>query len=416
MHHRRCSLIVRCTLLLWFAQPVAGQEWTRFRGPNGSGQSDAITIPATWTTRDYNWRVKLPGIGYSSPAIWGNRIFLTCGDQEDATQIIRCLDTSDGSLIWKRLFESTPHHLHNYNAYAVGTPTLDKDHVYMSWATPEEYVVLALDQKKGRQVWRRNLGPFVSQHGFGSSPILFEDLLILANDQLGKSFAVGLDRRTGETRWKTDRRSVKTAYSTPCIYRPNGGSPQLILSSTAHGVTSLDPRTGKLIWELGDVFDQRVVGSPLVVGELILAYCGTGGRGTRTLAIRPGDPDIGVEAEIAYEIKGSLPYVCMPVAYGDLLFLWYDQGVVTCLDAPTGKIHWQQRIGGNYFGSPVRVADRIYCISRDGKMVVLAATDKYKLLARINLEERSNSTPAIADGVMYLRTASHLMAIGGQKP
>jgi outer membrane protein assembly factor BamB len=245
---------------------------------------------------------------------------------------------------------------------------------------------------------------------------LFEDLLILANDQLGKSFVVGLDRRTGETRWKTDRRSVKTAYSTPCIYRPNGGSPQLILSSSAHGVTSLVPRTGKLIWELGDVFDQRVVGSPLVVGELILAYCGTGGRGTRTLAIRPGDPDIGVEAEIAYEIKGSLPYVCMPVAYGDLLFLWYDQGVVTCLDAPTGKIHWQQRIGGNYFGSPVRVADRIYCISRDGKIVVLAAADKYKLLARINLEERSNSTPAVAGGVMYLRTASHLMAIGGKRP
>jgi outer membrane protein assembly factor BamB len=116
---------------------------------------------------------------------------------------------------------------------------------------------------------------------------------------------------------------------------------------------------------------------------------------------------------VAYEIKGSLPYVCTPVSRGDLLFSWFDRGVVTCLDAPTGKVHWQERIGGDYFSSPVRVADRLYGISRQGEMVVLAASKQFKELARIDLGEPSNSTPAVAGGVMYVRTNSHLMSIGG---
>ena len=157
-----------------------------------------------------------------------------------------------------------------------------------------------------------------------------------------------------------------------------------------------------------------MVCSPVIAAGLIFTSCGTGGGGKQMVAVRPGIPDEGIEAQLAYEIKGSLPYVPTSVAYGSLLFLWSDQGVVTCLDAPSGTIHWRQRVGGQYFGSPVRVADRIYCISRKGEMVVLAAADKFKPLGRIDLEEPSHATPAIADGVMYLRTESHLMAIGGK--
>jgi len=415
MHHRRYSLIIRCTLLLWFAQPVAGQEWTRFRGPNGSGQSDAITMPATWTTKDYTWRVKLPGIGYSSPVIWGNRIFVTCAIEEDATRIIRCLDTSDGGLIWKRQFESTTYEKNNFNSYAAATPAVDKDHVYLSWTTPEEYTLLALDQDKGRVVWRRSLGPYVARHGSGASPILFEDLVIVPNEQIDNSSAVAVDRMTGQTRWKTDLPVKIGGYATPCIFRSDDGTAQLILSGSEYGFISLDPRTGRKNWEI-EVFPARVVGSPVVAAGLIFGNCGQGGGGKRLVAVRPGTPNNGNQPELVYDNKRAMPYVPTPVAHGRLLFLFADSGILTCLDAPTGEIHWQERIGGNYFGSPVRVADRIYCISRDGKLVVLAAADKFKILAQINLEERSHSTPAIADGVMYLRTASHLMAIGGQKP
>jgi outer membrane protein assembly factor BamB len=400
---------------LWASTGQIGraQEWTRFRGPNGTGQSDARTIPVSWSTADYRWRVKLPGIGYSSPVVNGDRLFITSGDEQTATRFIRCLRTSDGGLIWKNSYESTPHAKHQFNAYAVGTPALDAERVYWSWGGPEHYIVLALDQQKGGELWRRDLGPFVAQHGFGASPIVFEDLVIVPNDQDGPSSIVALDAKTGETRWQTRRRSERAAYSTPCIYRPESEHPQLILVSTAHGVTGLDPRTGKLLWELGDVFDDRVVASPVVVGDLILAQCGTGGAGKRLIAVGPGDPETGTPAEIAYEIKGSLPYVCTPVAAGNLLFLWADRGIVTCVDAQTGQLVWRERVEGEYFGSPVRVGDRLYCMSREGEMVVLAAADQFKLLARFSLEEPTNSTPAVADGVMYVRTASHMMAIGG---
>jgi outer membrane protein assembly factor BamB len=304
--------------------------------------------------------------------------------------------------------------MHGFNSYASASPAVDQDHVYLVFTTPQQYTVRALDLEKGREVWQRALGPFVAQHGSGASPILYDGMLICTADKDEDSFVIALDRLTGETRWKVDRRSEKAAYSTPCIYRPEGGQPQLILTSLAHGFTALEPASGQTVWEL-PIMKYRCVGSPVIAAGLIFATGGEGGIGRQMFAVRPGVPEKGIEAEVAYEVKGSLPYVCTPVAYGDLLFSWFDKGVVTCLDAPTGKVHWQERVGGDFFGSPVRVADRIYCISRKGEMVVLAAADQFKLLGRIDLGADSHSTPVVADGVMYLRTVSHLMAIGGKK-
>ncbi|MFH1923089.1 MAG: PQQ-binding-like beta-propeller repeat protein [Planctomycetota bacterium] len=410
----RGVLALVCSLALTCPSTVLAQHWPRFRGPNGAGTSEATTIPAHWTSADYHWRVELPGIGYSSPVVWGDRLFVTSGLEEDATQIIRCLRATDGGLTWERRFESTTHPKHQFNCYASSTPAVDADHVYYCFATPEKYTVLALDQQEGREAWRRDLGPFVAEHGFGASPMLFEGLVILPSDQDGESSIVALDRTTGETRWKVEHRTEKTAYATPCLYQPERGPAQLIVNSWAHGISSLDPKTGGLNWEQS-VFRHRVVGSPAIAAGLIFGSCGGGGIGRQMIAVKPGNPATGVESEVAYEIEGSLPYVCTPVARGDLLFAWFDRGVVTCLDAPSGEIVWRERIGGEYFGSPVRVADRLYCISREGEMVVLAASRQFKEIARIDLEERSNSTPAVANGVMYLRTVSHVMAIGGEK-
>ena len=399
-------------LLFLVSDSTHGQNWTRFRGPNGTGISQSDTIPVTWTSADYRWRVKLPGVGYSSPVIWGNRLFVTAAVEEDATRIVRCLRTSDGGLIWKKSFPSSTHPKHDFNCYASSTPAVDENNVYLAWATPEQLTVVALEQQKGGELWRRDLGPFVAEHGFGASPILFDDLVILPDDQDGSSSLIALDRKTGETRWRSERRTLKTAYATPCIYQPNDGPPELITSSWAHGISSLDPLTGRANWEL-EVFQHRVVGSPVIAAGLIFGGAGSGGVGRRYVAVRPGRPSEGVEPELVYEVTGSLPYVPTAVTHGNLLFLWYDRGVVTCLDAPTGKIHWRERVEGDYFGSPVRVADRLYCISRTGEMVVLAADDEFKLISRIDLEEPSNATPAVAHGVMYLRTNSHLMSLGG---
>ena len=411
---RRDLPAVFCAFLLYCLSPAAGQEWCRFRGPNGAGESQATTIPVTWTAKDYNWRVNLPGIGHSSPVLWGDRIFVTSAIANNATRIIQCLKTSDGSVVWKATFPSSTYKMNKANGYAAATPPVDQDYLYTTWVAPQSYLVLTLDRQSGKEVWRRDLGPFAAQHGFGASPILFGDLLIVPNDQDGKSFVAALDRKTGEIRWQSDRRTDKAAYSTPCIFQPEGGAAQLILTSTAHGINSLDPQTGKSNWELA-VLQHRVVGSPMMAAGLIIAACGEAGGGKQMIAARPGEPAKKVEAKVAYNFESSLPYVPIPVAYGRLVFLWSDSGVVTCADAPTGKVHWRERVGGTFFGSPVRVRDRIYCMSRQGKMIVLAAADQYKLLGEIDLEEPTHATPAIADGTMYLRTFSHLMSLGGKK-
>jgi len=395
---------------------VAGEfaGWTRFRGPNGAGQADSPNIPIRWTAADYRWRVALPGIGYSSPVVGADRLFVTSADPQTAGQTLWCLRIADGSIAWQHEVDSKPHPKHRFNCYASSTPALDDSQVYFCAWTAEGIRLLALRQSDGQPVWQRSLGPFVGEHGFGTSPMVFRDLVIVSNDQDGPSFVVALDRADGTIRWRAERRSEKAGYATPCLWQPPSGRPQLILSSWAHGVTGLDAQTGRLLWEL-PVFQNRVVASPFVAGDLVFASAGVGGVGREMYAIRPGQPDQGVEARVAYALDGPLPYVPMPVAKGNLLFLWQDRGVVSCLDAPSGKVLWRQRVGGEFFSSPIRVGDRLYNISRDGQMVVLAAAEKYELLARFPLGEPTHSTPAVAGDCLYLRTVSHVMALAEKK-
>jgi len=406
----RLALLLSICLAAAAPQAVA-QDWTRFRGPNGIGVAHAPGLPLQWTLKDCLWRVELPGVGHSSPVIWGDRLFITSATEKDGLRTISCLRTADGRPIWRREFPMQTYQKSPNNSYASATPALDANHVYVTWSTPEQYLVLALKQSDGSEVWRRDLGPFDGEHGYGASPIVFDGLVILTNEQNGASSVVALDAVSGAERWKAPRRAEKAVYSTPCLFQSPGAPPQLIVTSLAHGVSSLDPRTGKSLWEL-PVFTYRVVGSPLVSGGLVFATSGGGGKGKPFVAVRPGNPAKDTEPEVVHSRPRPVPYVPTPVANGGLLFLFGDQGVVQCLDAATGSEHWKERVGGNYFGSPVRVDDRLYCISREGELVVLAAADKYELLARINLEEPSSSTPAVANGVMYLRTLSHVMAIG----
>jgi outer membrane protein assembly factor BamB len=405
------SLLATVALRSLAAEP----PWIRFRGPNGCGVSDAATIPTDWSAKDYRWRVSLPGIGYSSPVIWEDRLYITSTIEEEARLIILCLSTADGSVLWSTSVNCKPHPKYKANIDASTTPALDTDRLYAAWATPDEHVVIALDRRQGKELWRRDLGPYVAEDGFGASPVLAGDVLVVANDQDegGTSSYLGLDRATGQIRWKVDRTSKKASFSTPCLFQPEGGRAQVILTSCAHGITSLDPASGRKNWEL-PVFDVRATGSPLIAGAMIFATNGAGTSGKYLVAARPGIPEQGVPPEELYRIKEAVPYVPTPVARWPLVFLWSDRGVATCIDGPTGKVHWRERVGGEYLCSPVCVGQAIYGNAKNGEMVVLAAADKYEVLARIDLGEPTNSTPAVADGVMYLRTLSHLMALGGK--
>jgi len=410
--HRLLSLLL--ALCLPHATDGNDQDWTRFRGPDGSGISTATTVPVEWTEQDYNWRVELPGTGHSSPVTWRDKVFVTCGEEKTARRIVLCLRAADGSVAWKRDFTSARHHLNPLNSYASSTPAVDGDRLYVYWTTPDAVAVAALDHG-GKEVWRRALGAFHSEHGGGISPIVFGDMVVLANDQKGASSLVALDRTTGETRWQLARRSAKTAYSTPTVYRPDGAPPELIFTSMSHGITSVDPETGTVNWEFGDAFALRVVASPIVASGLIIGTCQVGGTGRRLVAVRPGSKARGTRPDVAWELKKRPPAVPVPVARDGLLYLWTCRGEVSCLRAAGGEQVWQGRIRDSFFGSPVWADGRLYCISRKGIVYVVAAGETYKLLATHPLGERSHATPAIGRGVMYLRTESHLIAIGGKR-
>jgi outer membrane protein assembly factor BamB len=227
-----------------------------------------------------------------------------------------------------------------------------------------------------------------------------------AEDQPETSRIVALDRQTGEIRWSTPRRSEVVSYSVPCIYEPPGLPPQLICCSTSHGICSLDPRTGDENWSR-EVFSMRTVSSPIVAGDYLVGTTGSGGGGNYVVVLKPGD-----EPQVAYEVRKQAPYVPTPVAQGPLLFLWSDKGIVTCLRTADGSQVWQERVGGNYSGSPVLIGDRLLCIDEDGVVVVLAAAEQFQLLGKTPLGEASRSTPAAANGQLLLRTYSHLYSVG----
>ena len=410
-------------LLLLACELCSAQEWTRFRGPNGTGISHAKSIPVKITESDIRWKIELPGSGHSSPVLWGEKIFLTAtGDKAGGISVL-CIAAQDGKLIWKKDFSLTPFARHQFNSFASSTPAVDEDRVYVAWNEPEHFMLTALDHD-GKTIWQRDFGPFVSQHGCGISPIVYEGKVILGNEQddmkfvkeqtrSGKSFVAAVEAKTGKTVWQTPRNSAVVAYATPCVYQPKNGRPALVFDSQGHGVYALDPDTGKVRWDYEKAFDKRCVSSPLIADGVIIGTCGTGGGGSYAAAIRPGDVTSSGSAELAWQLKKSSPYVVTGIALGQRAWLWSDAGILTCLDAATGDIHYQERVGGNFFGSPVWVDGKLYCVSTTGELVVVEASDEFKVLSRYALNELCHSTPAVALGRMFIRTEKHLWCIGG---
>ena len=403
-----------CALLLvgLGAATAGGQEWTRFRGPDGTGIGQAGGIPAKITAAAYAWKVTLPGSGHSSPVLWGKKIFLTCEGPGKTSRQVVCLSAVDGKVLWTWRDRFTAYRHNRLNSFAASTPAVDADGVYLTWVSGEKFLVLALDHA-GKKVWQSELADFSARHGAGTSPIVVDGTVLVGNDHAGqKSLLVGLDAKTGRTRWTISRTSGPTSYMTPAIYRPKGGPAEAIFASCATGVTSVDPAGGKVNWNVPCNFTLKCVASPVVAGGLI--YVSTGKGGSRESAVvRPAGADKA--ASIAFTLDEEVPYVPTPIAVGDYLFVLNDTGTLTCVEPKTGKQVWRERLEGSHFASPVSVGGRIYFLSRKGKISVVQAGPKYTLLATGTLGEATHATPAIANGCMYIRTLTHLICVGPGK-
>ena len=413
-----CFVLV-CVFLL--ASVVQGQEWTRFRGPNGQGISNAETIPVKWTEKDYNWKVELPGIGHSSPVVWGDKIFITSGNQKDGTGMLFALSVSDGRILWQKEYPLTKYRMNSSNSYATATPAVDGDRVYVLWVTMNETILVVLDHE-GEEIWKSTFEGVKCQHGPGISPIVVKDIVVFTHeheksDKEARSAWIAVDLKSGKTRWELERQtSFKTSYSTPCVYSSGTDKPLLIFTSLAHGMTAVDPDSGVVVWEVESAFISRVISSPVVAGELLISTCGDASTGKRLIAIRPGGGSKSTEPIEVYKIESSaVTYVPTSVAKDGLLFTFHDRGDVSCLRSATGEQLWREKPAGPFYGSPVWVDGKLYCITRKGEVVVIKAAPTYELLAVNSLGEESYATPAVADGRMYLRTYSNLISIGGRK-
>jgi outer membrane protein assembly factor BamB len=408
-------------LLLAGAGAAAAGDWPQFRGPAGDGTAAGAGLPLTWG-RDKNvrWKAPLPAPGNSSPVVSRGRVFLT-GPTADKQRALFCFDRATGQRLWVRTVPfGGPDPTHDTNPLGSASPAADGERV-LAWYGSAGLHCYDYD---GNKLWSRDLGRFEHMWGYGSSPVLYRGAALLTCGPGRQQFVTAVDRATGKTLWRRDEPDVPKkgglprerqyvgSWSTPVVARV-GGKDQVVVSMP-HRVVAYDPETGDVLWTcagLGDlVYTSAVVGGGY--GVAMSGYSGpavgfrVGGRGDITARDRLWRHTAGVPQRIG-----------TGVLLGKHLFLVNEPGSAACLEVETGKELWKARLpGGTVWGSPVCADGRLYVTNKQGTTLVFAPDPaKFTLLAENRLGEPSNSTPAVSDGQIFLRTFKHLWCVESTK-
>ena len=474
-------------------------NWNQFRGPNGQGVVQANRIPIHFGPEsNVLWKTASP-TGHSSPVIWNNHIFLTAFEPANKRELITlAIDRKDGKILWRQVTQAeTTARFHHFNNPASSTPPADDKHVYIYFGT---YGLLCYDHS-GNELWQRKVKTPKSKYGMATSPILYEDKVIMVLDSDdGSSRLLAVHQNTGRTVWEQPRPLFKAGWSTPMIWRHDDAEELVVLGSKR--LTSYDPSTGEQIWWAGG-FPQETVSIPVTGdGFLFTGAAALGGRGDDKLdaagswkitikefdknhdnqiqrdemtkgfafiqrpelpkdnpgyglpvrnmdtllrifdhdknriiseaewmktmsgfaatsypnlmAIRPGAKNDARKSHVAWEIQRGIPETPSLLYCRGKLYLLRDGGLLTCLEASTGKEFFRERIGasGQYTASPIAASDKIITASVKGIVTVIQINDKLHVLARNNFKEKIFATPAIAENKIYLRTTGHLYALG----
>jgi outer membrane protein assembly factor BamB len=383
--------------LLFFSQ-----DWPEFRGPAGQGHSDERGLPLTWSeTKNVRWKVAIPGRGWSSPAIQGDRIWLTTATEEGKSLRAISADRNTGAILHNvEVFRLKSFgNLNGKNNQASPTPVLEGDRVYLHFGA---YGTACLTQS-GEIVWKTRLDYDNGQHGPGGSPVIYDNLLIVSCDGQDTQYVVALDKLTGKVRWRKYRQGFQ-AYTTPLVARLPAGDQ--VISPGAFQAVSYEPRTGKELWQVryGDGFSN--VPRP-VYGNGLVFIC-TGFQQPSLLAVRlDGRGDV-TKSHIAWTLKRGVSLTPSPLLIGDELYMVSDNGIASCIDAKTGEPHWQVRLGGNHSASPIYADGRIYFLSEEGESVVIAPGKQFKELARNQLDGPTLASMAVSNGSIFVRSQTHL--------
>ncbi len=396
------------TLTLAFASAA---DWSRFRGPNGTGVAEG-SLP-TIDPKKPLWKIAIPGQGAGSPIVIGDKIFVQTASKDGKTRTLLCLKTSDGSTLWTKDLAGISAKIHAKNSFASSTPASDGESVYCAWWDGSGVSLHAYDLE-GTEKWSASLGGYVSQHGPGMSPVLYEGLVFVNVDDDQRAELVAFDAKTGQKKWQADRKAYRASYSSPFILKRANKPAELILGTTT-AITSYEPATGKVNWNYDLTWPAgkmplRVIGHPVAADGLIVMACGDGGGSRYMVAI---NPDVKSPAKV-WELSKETPYVPCMLVKGDLLFWVTDKpGLGCCAEAKTGKVLWSERLfGQEVTSSPILVGDDILAIGENGELAVFKAAREFETVLKANLGEGVYASPAVANGKIFIRGTSHLFCFG----
>lgn len=420
------ALTFFCLAWLAAASLPAQTGWPEFRGPAGDGHAPKnARLPVTWSeTNNVRWKTAIHDKGWSSPVLWDNQIWLTTATEDGTRLFAVCVDARSGKILHDLLlFEvETPQYCHKFNSYASPTPAIEAGRVYVTFGAPG---TAALDTRTGKVLWSRRDFECNHYRGAGSSPILYQNLLILHFDGSDHQYIVALDKNTGKTVWRVNRSidfqdldkdgkpmmegDLRKAFATPQIVNLQGHT--LLISQGAKAQYAYDPLTGQEYWRFEERSCHSASGRPLYGNGLLYMTCGFS-RGT-LLALRPNPQDPRQPPAEVWKTNRSMPSKPSPLLIGDTLFVVDDGGLASCLDAQTGQEIWRERIGGNYSASPLYApaTGLIYCFSEDGKVTVLKAGRRYEKVAENRHESGFMASPAVTGNALILRTRTHLYRI-----
>lgn len=446
MKRTTASIILLAFIFSMFST-VPAQNWPQFRGPGATGVVEGSTQPVKWdaaTQTNVRWKLKIPGLSHSSPVVWGNKIFVTTAvssaakdetrfglfgdvapvkDDPAHTWKVYAIDKQKGTILWERTaYEGIPKvKRHPKSSHAAATPVTDGKYLIAMFGSEGLYAY----DLNGKLLWKQDLGVLDAgwfydvdyQWEYANSPIIYKNLVIIQADIQKDSFIAAYDIKNGKLVWKTPREELP-GWSSPTVYE--GKMRAELVTAGAKAIRGYDPLTGKELWRLGPMAEIATP-TPFVAHDLI--YVTSGYRPVQPIyAIKPGSSgDLSLKKDqsssesIAWSKDRGGPYMPTPIVYGDLFYTCSNQGVLTAYNAMTGERVYQERLGGTggaFTSSPVASDGKIYLSSEDGDVFVVKAGPKYELLSKNPVGEVMMATPAISDGLLIVRTVSHLFAFG----
>ncbi|MBN1290640.1 MAG: PQQ-binding-like beta-propeller repeat protein [Candidatus Latescibacteria bacterium] len=432
----RCTLFLTisfCLILssLWVVETNADetQNWPQWRGPTATGSAPDGNPLVTWSEQqNIRWKIRLPGTGYSTPAIWGNDIFVTAAippenftppkrgenPKQPIKYILMAIDRASGKIHWEKISrEEIPHEgQHDTSTWATSSPITDGKYVYAYFGSRGLYCYSI----NGDLVWEKDFGDMTIRRAFGegSSPALYKNRLIVNWDHEGQSFILALDSATGEEIWRKNRDEV-TTWMTPLVVEESGKA-QVIATAT-NRVRSYDLNTGEIIWE-GEGLTANVIPSPVAANGVVYVISGHRGSALRAIRLSAAKGNIDGTDAVLWSYNQDTPYVPSPLLHNGLLyFLKSNQGILTCVNTATGQPYYaNQRLESirDMYASPVGTGDRVYFLSRDGVAMVIKHGPVYNVLATNKLDDNFDASPVIIGDELYLRGHQYLYCIAKQ--